>query len=189
MKLRHTVTVLTVAASLFVMGGITKFYCVTWAAELSKPTTSAARPLSQSRPDELVLRELAGFLEKNTNFRDVESFPTIEFAREQEMKELRYGARFLQAEVLVVSLYDRSSSTIYLPVGWQGRSPAELSMLIHEMVHHLQDRAGEVFACPQQREDEALTIQELWLVSHGTSLEKEFGIDPFTRLTAALCYY
>jgi hypothetical protein len=189
MRFRDTIPVVIVAASLFVMGGITKFYSSAWAAELSKVTKSTARPLLQSRPDELVLRELAGFLERNTSFGEVESFPTIEFMREQDMKELRYGAQSLEAEVLVVSLYDRSSATIYLPVGWQGRSPGELSMLIHEMVHYLQDRVGKKFACPQQQEDEALTIQELWLVSHGSNLEKEFGIDPFTRLTTALCYY
>jgi hypothetical protein len=146
-------------------------------------------PSSQSRPDGSVLRELAKFLEKDTSFGKVESFPAIEFMGEQEMKVLRYGSRLLETDVSVVSLYDRKSSTIYLPVGWQGHSPAELSMLVHEMVHYLQDRAGKTFACPQQQEDEALTIQELWLVAHGTNLEKEFGIDPFTRLTAALCYY
>jgi len=38
----------------------------------------------------------------------------------------------------IVSFYSMESKTIYLADGWTGKTPAELSILVHEMVHHLQ---------------------------------------------------
>ena len=52
----------------------------------------------------------------------------------------------------IVSVYDDKTKTIVLPVGWQGISPAELSELVHELVHHLQTVAGLTYACPQEAE-------------------------------------
>jgi hypothetical protein len=39
----------------------------------------------------------------------------------------------------VLSLYRVDTKTIYLPPEWSGRTPADLSLLVHEMVHHLQN--------------------------------------------------
>lgn len=39
----------------------------------------------------------------------------------------------------VLSLYRVDTKTIYLPPEWTGRTPADLSILVHEMVHHLQN--------------------------------------------------
>ncbi len=38
----------------------------------------------------------------------------------------------------VVGVYNDESKTIYLSDKWKGRTPAELSILVHEIVHHLQ---------------------------------------------------
>jgi hypothetical protein len=51
----------------------------------------------------------------------------------------------------VMSVYDSRTAAILLPKRWQGVTPAELSILVHEMVHHLQYRAGTTFACPAER--------------------------------------
>jgi hypothetical protein len=59
--------------------------------------------------------------------------------------------------------------------------------LVHEMVHDLQFQSGHRFECLAQMEVQALTVQEAFLVERGTSLEREFGIDPFSRLVAGLC--
>jgi hypothetical protein len=42
--------------------------------------------------------------------------------------------------------------TIYLPKNWTGSTPAELSVLVHEMVHHLQGATKTKYECPQARE-------------------------------------
>jgi hypothetical protein len=89
----------------------------------------------------------------------------------------------------VIAVYDDRGSAILLQVAWTGVTPAELSILVHEMVHHLQDRAGAAFACPAERERLAYAAQDKWLGLFGKSLETEFGIDAMTLLVRTTCAY
>jgi hypothetical protein len=98
----------------------------------------------------------------------------VRFAAPMEIASIRYGAFGLErsGEAIaaynslpadqrhsIVSVYDDKTKTIVLPVGWQGISPAELSELVHEMVHHLQKVADLTYACPQEREALAYIIR------------------------------
>src|SRR5262249_37274038 len=51
----------------------------------------------------------------------------------------------------VVAVYSDSTRTIYLAEEWTGGTAAELSVLVHEMVHHLQNMGGLKYECPQAR--------------------------------------
>jgi hypothetical protein len=88
-----------------------------------------------------------------------------------------------------VALYDNALRTIYLAKPWRGDTPAETSILVHELVHHLQDAAGMTFECPQAREKVAYEAQERWLVLSGRSLLQDFEIDPLTLLLRTKCFY
>jgi hypothetical protein len=46
----------------------------------------------------------------------------------------------------LVAFYDDAKKTIYLPLGWSATSPAAVSILVHEMVHHIQNVAELSFA-------------------------------------------
>lgn len=87
----------------------------------------------------------------------------------------------------VVAVYADDERTIYLPEDWSGGTAAELSVIVHEMVHHLQNEAGMKFACPEVREDVAFAAQARWLGLFGTDLQDEFGIDAFTLLVRTNC--
>jgi hypothetical protein len=87
----------------------------------------------------------------------------------------------------VESLYSVAKKTIYLPPEWTGGTPAKLSMLVHEMVHHLQNVAHIDYACPQQREKLAYEAQEKWLTLSGLSLASEFGLDRTTIVLTTAC--
>jgi len=89
----------------------------------------------------------------------------------------------------VLAVYDDHGSTILLQVAWTGVTPAELSILVHEMVHHLQAHAGATFACPAERERLAYAAQDKWLGLFGKSLESEFDIDAMTLLVRTTCAY
>jgi hypothetical protein len=89
----------------------------------------------------------------------------------------------------VVAVYDDEARTIYLPEGWTGATAAELSIVVHEMVHHLQKEAGLKYACPEEREQLAFAAQERWLALFGTDLMTEFELDPFTLLVRTNCPY
>lgn len=89
----------------------------------------------------------------------------------------------------VRAFYDDSERTIYLPERWTVASPAESSVLVHELVHHLQNVGGERHACPEEREGLAYEAQARWLELLGTNLEEAFGIDAMTRLVRTTCVH
>ena len=87
----------------------------------------------------------------------------------------------------VVAIYDDSNRTIYLPDTWKGDTPAEQSILVHEMVHHLQNRGSVKYDCPGAREKPAYLAQRTWLANYGLNLEDEFQVDMFTIVTMWAC--
>ena len=129
--------------------------------------------------------------------------PAIQFATPLEIATLRYGAFNSQRQSMVfaapqsqpatdasssvVSVYKDKDHVIVLPIGWQGVTPAELSILVHEMVHHLQNVGELKFACPQEREALAYKAQDQWLQLFGKDLAGEFELDAFTILVKSRC--
>jgi hypothetical protein len=89
----------------------------------------------------------------------------------------------------VVAIYSDATQTIYLPEGWTGTTAAELSVLVHEMVHHVQNVGGLKYACPQEREKLAYMAQERWLGLFGRNLEADFDLDAFSLLVKTRCLY
>jgi hypothetical protein len=90
----------------------------------------------------------------------------------------------------IISFYSNEAKTIYLIDGWTGKTPAELSIVVHEMVHHLQSTGQLKFACPQEREELAYKAQERWLAQFGEhDLLRDFQMDPFTVLIKSKCFY
>jgi hypothetical protein len=87
----------------------------------------------------------------------------------------------------IVALYDPKRKVIYLPDDWTGRTPAELSVVVHEMVHHLQNQAGLKFDCPGAQEKAAYAAQAQWLALFGKTLEEEFEIDGLSLLVRTNC--
>lgn len=89
----------------------------------------------------------------------------------------------------IVAVYSDATQTIYLPEGWTGGTPAELSVLVHELVHHVQNVGGLKYACPQEREKLAYMAQERWLGLFGHNLEADFELDAFSLLVKTRCLY
>jgi hypothetical protein len=87
----------------------------------------------------------------------------------------------------IVAVYSDAAHTIYLPEGWTGSTAAELSILVHEMVHHLQNAGRLTYECPQAREKVAYMAQERWLGLFGRSLEQDFELDGFSLLVKTRC--
>ena len=87
----------------------------------------------------------------------------------------------------VVAVYDDFSNTVYLPDGWSDRSAADLSILVHEMVHHLQNKAELHYDCAAEREKLAYDAQDKWLRLFGGSLEDDFEINGLALLISTSC--
>jgi hypothetical protein len=132
----------------------------------------------------------------------VKAAPVIAFASKEQLSALRMDGGLASADVRseptlpdeaahdrVVAVYDRSSETILLPLGWTGATSAEQSSLVHELVHHLQNVAQTRFECPMAAEKLAYLAQDRWLERSGSSLEKEFELDKFTILISSACFF
>jgi hypothetical protein len=99
----------------------------------------------------------------------------------------RYGTEAIVPDGAVVALYDDAEATIFVTEDWTGRTVADLSVLVHELVHHMQAAGGMRFACAGEREVVAYQAQDAWLGIFGKSLESVFDIDPATLLVATAC--
>ena len=121
--------------------------------------------------------------------------PHIEYASQTKMLEMRFHEAHSAAQSVnvigrlpdVVAIYDDQRQTIVLPEGWTGTTPAELSVLVHEMVHHLQNVNGQKFECPAAREKPAYLAQDQWLKQFGHTLENDFNVDMFTIVVKSAC--
>jgi Zn-dependent membrane protease YugP len=89
----------------------------------------------------------------------------------------------------VVAAYDPLTKTIFLPERWTGSSPAELSILVHEMVHYLQSLARLKYECVQASKELAYAAQDKWLRLFGRDLATDFQVDGFTLLASTRCSY
>lgn len=147
-----------------------------------------------------LLTTIVLWLSLNFNLPANYEHPGVEFAKQDRISELYNrgvltsgGAlgsdRPVNGNDTIVAIYVATERKIYLPEGWTGRTPAESSILVHEMVHHLQNIAGYRYACPQEREKLAYEAQDKWLNLTGRSLESELQIDGFTRLVLTQCLY
>ena len=115
--------------------------------------------------------------------------PRIAMLPEADLVMMRYGPEARVPPGHVVAVYDDAAETIYLFQGWTGRTPAELSVLVHEVVHHLQSSANQSFACPAERERVAYRAQGEWLTLFDETLESAFNIDAATILVSTVCTY
>lgn len=141
--------------------------------------------------------EIVRWLAENFELPPTDSAPKVAFASQLDLMKLRAADRAQWQGFKydddptnvrnVVAVYDTVATTIYLPLGWTGNSPGDQSVLVHEMVHHLQNIAKLKFECPAAREKVAYLAQDAWLRRFDLSLEDEFGVDMFTVVASSAC--
>jgi hypothetical protein len=131
--------------------------------------------------------------------------PRVEFATVPKMVEVRFGAlvsskqmrgiaeisdaRLLDYMRDTMALYENATRTIYLRDGWNAENPTDLSVLVHEMVHHLQNVADIKYECAQAREKLAYAAQQKWLASRGLDFFREFETDPISLMMRTVCVF
>jgi len=148
---------------------------------------------------ETLLAVLVTWLSVNFGLPASEDYPRVELASQSELVELRYGELHPDAGAAaqgsvyagpaddLQAVYEDESRTIYLLEGWTGANPAGSSVLVHELVHHLQNVAGLKYDCAGGREKPAYAAQEKWLALFGTTLQAEFDVDPLSLLVRTNC--
>ena len=126
--------------------------------------------------------------------------PNIKIVSSETIASLRYGSflsniaseRAAQIKSIAretVAIYVDSERAIYLSDRWTDGETSYLSVLVHEMVHHMQNLGGLKYVCSQEREKLAYMAQEQWLRLFGHSLEQDFALDAFSLLPKTRCLY
>ncbi len=132
---------------------------------------------------------LSIWLSASHGLADIQTAPRVRFVEQRQIAALRYGRADIADVDEVVAVYEPLTRTIVLPVAWDAGDPADLSVLVHEIVHHLQREAGALHRCPEEGEEMAYTAQERWLSQFGLSLEESFGIDAFSLRMRTNCLW
>ena len=135
----------------------------------------------------IVLVLMMTWLTENFDLPVIHVEPNIKFATQQEMAATRYNGVVQNSAGQFVGLYEDRSKTIVLSDDWTGDTPAELSVLVHELVHHIQNVAKLTSFCPEAREAVAYAAQEKWLSLFGQSLATAFELDPLTLKVRTSC--
>ncbi|MBR0718744.1 DUF6647 family protein [Bradyrhizobium liaoningense] len=176
-------------------------HCRDLEAKLSAHPTALAQQSDARRRAADSLDEIVAWLSQNFDLPASKEHPTIELASSSRLAMMRATDGALSqnpagndllnglSQRQVVALYDNKSKTILLSEDWTGTSPADQSVLVHEMVHHLQNLAGLKFECPRAREKMAYLAQAKWLERFDLSLEHEFDVDLFTVVISSACIY
>ena len=120
------------------------------------------------------------------------ALPRLVFRPNNQVDALRlkqYASELVQQQgrPSIISIYDARERVIYIEESWTGATAADLSVLVHELVHHFQEAHPTKFECDAAREAKAFELQEKWLRLFGESLEEDFQIDPFTLLVRTSC--
>jgi hypothetical protein len=160
----------------------------------------SSAPAAATQIAQALLEDIGMWLTSNFELPTVRDRPLVEFVSKTRIAAMRLqghvpsqgaiDARYTDpAQRRPVALYDDSSRTIFLPDDWVGQSAADKSILVHEMVHHIQNLADIKYECPMAREKPAYLAQDKWLAQFGLSLEEEFEVDMFTVVVSSACVY
>ena len=109
-----------------------------------------------------ILTALMIWLGANTPFNTNHDIPRVIFLPQAQMEEMFYKGNDKGVNTLD-GLYDAESDTIILPDTWDRRKPWDLGVLLHEMVHYLQDQNEIHFNCTAEMERDAWPIQQQYL--------------------------
>jgi hypothetical protein len=95
--------------------------------------------------------------------------PRVQYVSVAEIENRQSAGRPETATVMEnPAVYDWRARTIYLPEGWNGSTPFELSLFVRQLVHHLQNEAADSFRCAPDGDAFALAVQRQWLALFGS---------------------
>jgi len=109
-----------------------------------------------------ILTALMIWLGANTPFNTNHDIPSILFVTQAQMEQMFYKGDNKMPNTLH-GLYDKESDTIILSDQWDRRKAWDMGVLLHEMVHYLQDQNNMEFRCTAEMEKDAWPIQQRYL--------------------------
>jgi len=131
--------------------------------------------------------------------------PSIEINTKVELRDIIYGCKELKTEDpikwneicremdwaarSVVAVYNHDSKVIHLPEYFNPKILSHRSILLHELVHHMQYANGynKKVECMELLESQAYDLQEKWLEENNAEMPDDLKIGPIMRSLVTRC--
>jgi hypothetical protein len=114
--------------------------------------------------------------------------PQIRFVPKPMMSSVYQRAAKVPSFSHAEAFYQPSTATIYLPKTWRADDLRDKSVLVHELVHHLQAADRVNVSCMGTLERQAYDLQFKWLRGNGVLDPYGFtGLDVLTVIYAGSC--
>ena len=136
------------------------------AAQLLFAFTSIAGAESSSIQAGLI-DELDDWIDTKTDIPSSDIPATIIFVDARDVEDPGEMASMIGS--MPRGIYDPDTSTITLVRPWNAENPQDVSVLLHELVHHRQ--GGKHFYCEAAKEHAAYNVQKDWLAERELTLD------------------
>src|SRR5262245_1687534 len=115
--------------------------------------------------------------------------PRIFFAPQQRIGEIYYRTSEPGNALQPRAVYDFRTATVFLHNRWRSSELYDQSVLLHELVHHLQARNKIKVPCQVAFERQAYELQVSWLREQGVKSPYAFmGTNELTIYVASECH-
>ena len=136
---------------------------------------------------ETLLVALMTWASAHTGIPAPEEVPEVAFVSEERLWHTVHPDRSFAARGHIAVAGAYRDNVIYLPEDWDKRDLGDLSNLVHELVHHLQDHAGLEYRCQGKRERPAYDAQIAWVEAAGEDPWETIGMNQLFYLLATTC--
>lgn len=152
------------------------------------PNISISSTKGHSLPSRDKLVELTKWIVLQTGWK-MQSLPKIRIISKAKMRALFLGPAAPHGPLTVEGIYIKRHRVIYLLDSWSPKRLDDLSILVHELVHHLQFLNKVSVSCSAELNIKAYALQFKWLRKQGIKNPKQYlGIDDFTIWSISRCF-
>jgi len=109
-----------------------------------------------------IITALLIWLGANSDFNVNMDIPVVLFLPQDQMEQRYFGDTENHGELH--GFYDIEQNIIILPNTWDRRDPWDLSVLLHEMIHYVQDQNETEFNCTAEMEKDSWPLQQKYLL-------------------------
>ena len=109
-----------------------------------------------------IIMALMIWIGANTNYNVDVPAPMFWFLTQDQLEQAYYGEENYEGTVLY-GFYDITLNLIILPDTWDRTDPWDQSVLLHEIIHYLQDVNQIEYPCIEQMEKDTWPLQKQYL--------------------------
>ena len=109
-----------------------------------------------------IIMALMIWIGANTNYNVDVPAPMFWFITQDQLEQAYYGGEKYEG-VTLHGFYDTKLNLIILPDTWDRTDPWDQSLLLHEIIHYLQDMNGTKYICLEEMEKDTWPLQKQYL--------------------------